>query len=243
MAQIGVRLSEARADGAVNLVSFGLRNLTHDESHETAAPLAPGEAFSTSIVMNGNAWRFAKGSRIRLALSTGMWPIAWPAPEPVELTLYTGSSHLTLPARADRELDDRLPALPPAHRTPLDPRTELTPAAPLVARFEEDFRTGRLAFIHVEDAGTIRMDRNGWHSGNVIRRRFEIAPDDPLSARLLLNGEDRYGRKGLDVRIRTRLEMTADRENFRVHAHLDVFENGRCVFARAWLEDLPRDGA
>ena len=192
--------------------------------------------------MNGNAYRFAKGSRIRLALSTGMWPIAWPAPEPVELTLYTGSSHLTLPARADRELDDRLPALPPAHRTPLDSRTELTPAAPVVARFEEDFRTGRLAFIHVEDAGTTRMDRSGWHSGNVIRRRFEIAPDDPLSARLLLNGEDRYGREGLDVRIRTRLEMTSDRENFRVHAHLDVFENGRCVFARAWLEDLPRDG-
>ena len=94
VAQIGVRLAEARADGAVNLVSFGLRNLTHDESHETVAPLAPGEAFSTSIVMNGNAYRFAKGSRIRLALSTGMWPIAWPAPEPVELTLYTGSSHL-----------------------------------------------------------------------------------------------------------------------------------------------------
>ena len=242
VAQIGVRLSEVRADGAVNLVSFGLRNLTHDESHETAAPRAPGEAFSASITLNGNAYRFAKGSCIRLALATGMWPIAWPAPEPVKLTLYTGSSRFVLPARRDREADDDLPPLPPAHRTPLDPRTELEPAAPVVARFEEDFRTGRLAFIHVEDAGTTRMDRSGWMSGNVIRRRFEIAPDDPLSARLLLNGEDRYGREGLDVRIRTRLEMTSDRENFRIHARLDVFEDERCVFARAWLEDIPRDG-
>ena len=243
VAQIGVRLSEVRADGSVNRVSYGLRNLTHDETHETVAPCKPGEAFSAAVTMSGNAYRFAKGSRIRLALSTGMWPLAWPAPQPVELTLFTGSSRLTLPERPDQEEDRSLPRLPPPCRTPLDPRTKLVPAEPVIARFEQDYRSGRLVFIHVEDGGVTRMDRSGWHSGNVIRRRFEISPDDPLSARLLLNGEDRYGREGLDIRIRTRLEMTSDRDNFRVHAHLDVFETGRCVFSRTWLEDIPRDGS
>ena len=242
VAQIYVRLSEVRSDGTVNLVSFGLRNLTHDDSHERVTPLSPGEAFNVQITMNGNAYRFAKGSRIRIALSTGAWPLAWPAPEPVELTLFTGCSRLVLPVREDRKEDRRLPQLPPPRRTPLDPRTVLSPAKPVVARFEEDYETGRQAFIHVEDGGVTRLDRTGWHSGNVIRRRFEIAPDDPLSARLLLSGEDRYGREGLDVRIQTRLHMTSDKENFRVHAHVDVYENGRCVFSRVWLEEIARDG-
>ncbi len=242
VAQIALRLSEVRSDGAVNRVSFGLRNLTHDDSHETVTHLTPGEPFEVSVVLNGNAYRFAKGSRIRLALSTGLWPIAWPSPEPVTLTLRTGVSRLSLPVREDREEDGQLPPLPRPQKTPLDPRTALRPGAPVVARFEEDHATGALVFVHEEDGGVTRMDRSGWHSGNVIRRRFEIHPDDPLSARLLLKGEDRYGREGLDVRIRTRLELTCDKADFRVHARLDVFENGRCVFARAWLEDIQRDG-
>ena len=242
IAQIGLRLSEVRADGTVTLVSFGLRNLTHDESHETVTPLSPGEAFTASITMNGNAYRFARGSRIRLALSTGMWPLAWPVPEPVVLTLFTGSSRLELPVRPDRQEDGTVPALPPPRRAPIDPRTPLVAPEPVVARFAEEFRNGRLAFVHVENGGVTRVDRSGWHSGNVIRRRFEIEPDNPLSASLQLSGEDRYGREGLDIRIRTRLEMTSDERDFRVHAHLDVYENGRCVFSRAWLEDIARDG-
>ena len=158
VAQVSARLSEVRADGAVALVSFGILNLTHDEAHERVTPLVPGAPVAVRLRLNDNAHRFAAGSRIRVAVATGLWPIAWPAPEPVTLTVTTGRSTLTLPVRPDRAEDAALRELPPAACTPLAPRTALRPAAPVVARMEEDLATGELAFVHVEDGGTTRLD-------------------------------------------------------------------------------------
>ena len=243
VAQVSARLSEVRTDGAVALVSFGLLNLTHDEVHERVTPLGPGKPATVRLRLNDNAHRFAAGSRIRVAIATGLWPIAWPAPEKVTLTVTTGRSTLTLPVRPDRADDASLRELPPPARTPLAARTVLRPAAPVVARMEEDLATGELAFVHVEDAGTTRLDASGWTCGNVIRRRFEIRPDDPLSASVELEGEDVYGRAGeLDIRIRTWMRMTSDAARFHVHARLEADEDGRCVFSRTWLEAIPRDG-
>ena len=243
VAQVSVRLSEVRADGTVVLVSFGILNLTHDAEHERVTPLVPGEPIIVRVRLNDNAYRFAAGSRIRVAVATGLWPIAWPVPEPVTLTVTAGRSTLTLPVRPDRAEDAALRELPPPASTPLAPRTALRPAAPVVARMEEEVATGRLAFVHVEDGGTTRLDTSGWTYGNIIRRRFEIHPDDPLSASVALEGEDVYGRAGeLDIRIRIWMRMTSDDAKFRVHARLEADEDGRCVFARTWLEAIPRDG-
>ncbi len=243
VAQVSARLSEVRADGAVALISFGILNLTHDETHERVTRLVPGKPATVRLRLNNNAHRFAAGSRIRVAVATGLWPIAWPAPEPVTLAVTAGRSTLTLPVRPDRDEDAALRGLAPPASTPLAPRTALRPAAPVVARFEEDVATGRLAFVHVEDSGKTRIDSDGWSFGNVIRRRFEIRPEDPLSASVELDGEEVYGRAGeLDIRIRTWMRMTSDGASFHVHARLEADEDGRCVFSRTWLEAIPRDG-
>ena len=99
MAQVSARLSEVRTDGAVALVSYGILNLTHDEAHERVTRLVPGAPVAARLRLNDNAHRFAAGSRIRVAISTGLWPIAWPAPEPATLTVTAGRSTLTLPGR------------------------------------------------------------------------------------------------------------------------------------------------
>ena len=95
----------------------------------------------------------------------------------------------------------------------------------------------------MEDAGTTRLDANGWTYGNRIRRRFTIRPDNPLSASVELEGEDTYGRTNeLDIRIHTRMRMTSDATSFHVHAHLEADEDSRRVFSRTWHETIPRDG-
>ena len=98
--------------------------------------------------------------------------------------------------------------------------------------------------MHEEDAGTTRLDTNGWTYGNLIRRRFTIRPDDPLTASVELEGEDTYGReRAPDIRIRTRMRMTSDATSFHVHTRLEADEDGRPVFSRTWRETIPRDGA
>ena len=53
------------------------------------------------IKLDDIAWRVPKGHRIRVAISTSYFPMMWPAPEPVTLTLYAGKSQLFLPLRKD----------------------------------------------------------------------------------------------------------------------------------------------
>src|SRR5688500_20347685 len=48
------------------------------------------------------------GNRVRLAVSTTFWPMIWPSPEPVTLTLHAGRSRLELPVRPPRAGDAEL---------------------------------------------------------------------------------------------------------------------------------------
>ena len=242
-AQLSVRLSEVRTDGQVTQVSFGVWNLTHDEKHENIAPVETGVPVRLRVRLNDNAYRFAAGSRIRVAVATGLWPVIWPAPEIVKLQLTTGVSTVSLPVRADRDEDLNLRELAPAESTPVPSRTKLKPHQPVVCRQEEDMATGKLAYISIENEGITRIDGNGWEHGNTIRRRYEINARDSLSASLDLEGEDVFGREGeLDVHIATRCRITSDRTDFHVEAELDATENGNLVFSRRWKESIPRDG-
>ena len=101
-AQVCVRLCDVAPDGASLRVSYGLLNLTHRDSHEFPAPLEPGKRYRVRVQLNDIAHVFPAGHRIRVAVSTSYWPIAWPSPEPVTLTLYAGASTLELPVRPPR---------------------------------------------------------------------------------------------------------------------------------------------
>jgi hypothetical protein len=44
------------------------------------------------------------------------------------------------------------------------------------------------------------------------------------------------------VAIQTEVEISSNREAFRVEAHLAAHEGGRAVFERSWDEQAPRVG-
>jgi hypothetical protein len=46
------------------------------------------------------------GHRLRLAISTSDWPLAWPPPEPVRLSVFTKNTRLRLPVWPSREHDE-----------------------------------------------------------------------------------------------------------------------------------------
>ena len=97
-----MRLNDIAPDGASTRVTYAVLNLTHRDSHEKPRALKPGKAYTVRVQMNDIAHAFPAGHRIRLAISTCYWPLAWPAPEAATLTLTTGASTLTLPVRAPR---------------------------------------------------------------------------------------------------------------------------------------------
>jgi putative CocE/NonD family hydrolase len=239
---VAVRLSEVLADGAVSQVSYGLVNLTHDAAHETVTPLVPGSRRRVRVQLNDNAHRFRAGSRIRVAISNAFWPIVWPSPHPVTLTVVTGTSTLHLPIRPDRAEDSALAPLPYAEQSRIHPRTTIEAAVPTVARFERDVATGALDFVHEEDDGKVRL-HHGWTTSDRTRRRYHIEPDDPTSACVSWHGLQSYGRTGaFDIEIEATQSIRCTKTDFVLHATLEARRDGRPVFARSWLEHIPRDG-
>jgi putative CocE/NonD family hydrolase len=240
VAMVAAVLSEVLPDGAATRVSYGLLNLTHRKSHEEPEPLRPGRRYRVRVQLNDCAHRFGKGNRVRLALSTSYWPIAWPAPEPVTLTIHTAGSQLVLPVRPRRPADARLPAFPPAESAAPLRQTELRPAQSDWS-VTKDIASGEVRWRREADEGERRIDEIDWTVGARTDKTLAIRPDDPLSARATVRTEKTYGRGRWSVRIVSEVGMGVTKDAFRITASLTAFEGRRQVFARRWEEEIARD--
>jgi putative CocE/NonD family hydrolase len=92
VALVCVRLSDLAPDGQVTKVTYGLLNLTHRDGPSNPVKLEPGRRYKVKVRLNEIAHVFAAGHRLRVAVSTSCFPLTWPSPEPVTLTLHAGES-------------------------------------------------------------------------------------------------------------------------------------------------------
>ncbi len=239
VAQLAVRLSDVAPDGSATRVSYGLLNLTHRESHERPEPLAPGRRYRLRVGLKNVAQRFAAGHRLRLSLSTSYWPLAWPAPEPVTLTVYAGGSRLHLPSRRPREEDDRLaPFAEPEAAAPL----ATTTVAPGEYRWQvlRDLIEDRHTLEVVEDGGTWRTDSHGLETGLHGLERYSYRGQDYASVRGEAEWAAEMRRGDWAIRTTTRTALTADSEAFYIDAELVAYEGEKEVFRRKWERRIPR---
>jgi putative CocE/NonD family hydrolase len=240
LAFVAARLSDVAPGGAARRVSYGLLNLTHRESHEHPTALEPGRRYRVRLQLNDVGQAFPPGHRIRLALSTAYWPIAWPSPEPVTLTVYAGTSTLTLPVRPPDPADAALPPLPPAETAPPLPVTAFEDAR-TERVVHHDAATGVVTLDWTQDSGRHRYDDLDLTVHTIAADRFTIRPEDPLSARAEVGWTVRFVRGDWRVETRTRTVLTATRTTFELTATLDAFEGDVPVHHQEWTRSIPRD--
>jgi putative CocE/NonD family hydrolase len=240
IAFLAVRLNEVTPDGTSARVSYGLLNLNHDSTHEHPKPLVPGRRISATVRLNDIAHAFEAGNRIRVAVSTSYWPLAWPSPEPVTLGIFTGSSRLVLPSRAARAEDKKLrPFSDPEAAPPLG-KTYHRPA--MGRRWvERDIGRGMTTYRIEEDMGRFTIDHLGLETDFVQSEAYRIADDDPLSAEIDIRYVISIGRKEWQTRTETRTVLRADKTHFTLEGSLDAFEGEKRLVSRQWNERIPRD--
>ena len=139
-------------------VSYGVLNLTHRESHEQPALLAPGERYRVRIQLNDAGSVFPAGHKVRLAISTAYWPMIWPSPETATLQIFAGT--LDLPQRSPNVADAKLAPFPEPETAPPEKPTSL-----------------RRDDVRIE-----RIDRIGLESGTQDKTEYRVEDNDPLSA-------------------------------------------------------------
>ena len=236
------RLCDVAPDGASTRVTYGALNLTHRDSHEFPEPLEPGRRYRIRLRLNDVAQRFPAGHRIRLALSNALWPLFWPSPEPVTVTLATGTATLSLPVRRPRDDDAALrPFGPPESAAPWK-TVEIEPSD-YRRRVSIDDTTGAARVTVVNDGGLRRDPATGWTFGARAEQSFDVAEDDPASARVDIRWVWRFRHPGrdLDIRTETRSTLACTKDDWLFWADCEAFENDRRVFARSWDKTTPRD--
>lgn len=241
VAMVAAVLSDVLPDGAATRVSFGLLNLTHRDSHEHPEPLEPGRHYTVTVQLNDAGHRFEAGHRIRIALSTSYWPVAWPAPENARLTLNAGESVLDLPVRPADDGDAMLAAFagpegaPPLHATV---------QAPPVYRNEilHDLVSGIVTqHQHTDEGVVVYDDHNGWTVSSTHDAIYSADPLDPQSARVDITWTENYSRGGWAVSSRTRSVMSVTRTDFVIHAELVAHMGDDLVYEQKWDRKIPRD--
>ena len=180
-ALVGVRLCELFPDGTSALVTRGVLNLTHRESHETPSALEPGRRYAVRVPLDVDRARLRGGKRLRVAVSPAYWPWLWPSPEEVTLTLHSGS--LELPVRPPRTEDGRLPEFgEPEHSPPLE--IEDAGPGPWRARSRPIWPRPRREGLRLGSRGLgalVGVDLETSDSSHCV---YSIVEGDPLSAKV-----------------------------------------------------------
>ena len=235
-AQIAVRLNHLHPDGASTRITYGVLNLSHRDSHAEPAPLQLGEATRAELHLDHIAYRLPKGHRLRVSVSTNYWPLVWPAPVPATVTLFSGTMNLPVRRTATRA-GASFP--PPVAAAPWETH-ELRPASNTRKR-EVDMKTGVVSLVIEDDFGKRQDADHGLTTGSVARERWDIHPDDPLSARGRCHWTDEFERDDVKLRTETYSEMWSDETTFFLTARLEAYENDRLIYERDVSEEIARD--
>jgi predicted acyl esterase len=243
---VAVRLCDVAPEGPSTRVSYGLLNLAHRASHERPEPLVPGERYRVRVELNHVAHAFPAGHRVRIAVSTCYWPIAWPSPHRATVTIWSGESAVELPVRPPDPADDALPPFPPPEVAPGSEHTPLLPRS-FQRVMERDLTTNEL--VHTLASGTeigghsvARLDDIEMDLGYAITKRHRIQENDPLTARTELVQHVTLERPedGWVIRVDCTVRVAAEAHRLAFDCEIEAREGGTVVRARRWRESVPR---
>ena len=115
--QIIARLSDVNADGIAARISYGVRNLALDDRLDRMSSTSKPGSFAADIHLHSTAYRVRKGHRLRLALSSSLWPIIVAKAPTADIQLDSGV--LRVPV-TEQELSGLKTPLPPAIDLPAE---------------------------------------------------------------------------------------------------------------------------
>jgi hypothetical protein len=228
------RLSDVAPDGTVTLITGAGRAAVADPLRDP--PAADG---ALPLELHVTSWVFPRGHRIRLAVSSALWPMIWPAPQPGESTLRFGpdGTRLVLPVVPPAEAERPAPQFP-------EPGPEEPPQG---VRHWGEILPVRWT-VHRDEAGTVSVSWRGTSGsefpwGRVVDEeylRYEVHDDRPAQASA--HGEART-EVHLDGRLlvtTSTLDLDGDETSLRYRFRRELRSDGLVIRERTWERRFPR---
>ena len=237
-AMVAVRVVDVAPDGAATLVTRGVLNLTHRDSHEHPEALQPGRPVHVRFPLHAVGYQVPAGHRLRFALAPTLWPTVWPSPVRVTLTIHPEHSRVWMPIR-DPGGEAEFP-FPEPEQARFDHRPLAAAERGTVTR---DLATGVTTVVYEEEGG-FRLPLDGGEelrSAPWERDTFEIQDEEPTSARAVSERRIDLSRGDWSTRVEAYGEMTCSSDAFRVTTSVTAWAGNEQVFTREWSFSFPRD--
>lgn len=252
---VAVRLCDVAPDGSSQLVTMGLFNLTHKDSHEFPVPLVPNEPVHVTVPLLATAHRFQPGHKIRMSVSAACWPLLWPSVKETTVSIMEAAIRLPVRNSAEGSHDEweqrefRLP--PTVLASPIT--VHGTPTKKLL---QHDLVSGESTVKIVTEDWQFD-DSNGLYYYTYECDEYVRNPHDPLSAQAVCTRVIKYKRMSIatatagicgdnehfswDVEVRTESRMTGDETRFFVTNRLEAFDRGEPFRTRQTQAEIARD--
>ena len=238
---IAVRLCDVWPDGASTLITRGLLNLSQRTSKSEPESIEPDLQTSVTVKLNHVGYVVPAGHKLRLAVSTSYWPMAWPSPENATLSIHTKDSRLKLPVRTANPTPGKLTEFETAETGEALPTTQLGEIKQH-RKVTVDPVSGEYVFEIFADNGKIRFEGNQLEMASTTLQRYTIHPDNPLTAKAQYEWRWEYSR-GSDWHTKTitRTEITCNLNRFFLKAESAAWCNRQEIFRKTWNKKYPRD--
>jgi uncharacterized protein len=237
IATLVVRLTDVAPDGAAALVTKGVLNLTHRESHSDPSPLTPGQVYEVEVMLDATSWRFEPGHAIRLSISGADFPNSWPSPK-----LYIGKIHAGA-ARASR----LIPPVVPAREVPLPEPVFLPPAVEAVVESQGEPPVWHVVHDHIGDTTSVQIrtaGRTRVDDKTTVDRIGDATAlvHNATPARATIRGLSQvvlhWPQRTIDARARGQIESTKD--TLHVTIQLEITMDGVPHLSKQWTRSIPR---
>ncbi|MEL6421047.1 MAG: CocE/NonD family hydrolase C-terminal non-catalytic domain-containing protein, partial [Pseudomonadota bacterium] len=239
-ALLAVRLVDVHPDGAATRITHDVLNVRHRDDPANPSAVPVGEPLPLTLSFDDVGYRIPAGHRLRLSLSTAYWPLIWPSPALVTLSLDPATMRLVvpgIPAGVDRTIADHLP---PPQSAPEHP-TRIIREGAHKRMLEVDQATGAATIHILDDFGREENLETGIIVEEIARETQVIQPDDPLCASMSAHWTQVRTRGDWHTRTEAHARMTADRHAFTIEAQVDAYEGTEKIHTKTWRETVPRD--
>jgi putative CocE/NonD family hydrolase len=238
IAALSVRLIDVAPDGSAALVTKGVLNLTHRESHSDPSPVEPGQIYALRIELDATSWYFAAGHSLRVSIAAADFPNSWPTPKLHTGMIYLGGeqpSSITLPVLGLQE-----PTLPaPVLQPPAPYKAQVTSYAnkPIFSVTRDHI--ARSAAVRVGTSARTRVSAQVEFERSADATAT-VSEDDPAHAtirglnRVILHWPERT----IETTARAQVESTAGTLNVTIQ--LNITLDGQPYHSRRWAKSVRR---
>ncbi|MFB9123759.1 CocE/NonD family hydrolase [Paraburkholderia dipogonis] len=238
-AQLVAKLSAVAPDGAATLLTYGATRVRPSLEKSDRESLDTEQGTDILLAMDDVGVTIPMGYKLRLALSTGSFPLLWPNSTCSAVTLRPGRQHLHLPVFIGGAITCPFEDAPAFSEVDM----EGVRAPSLTRTISEDMGAGRVTVEIRNDLGQTVFTDHGLCTDQLVQESYAALHDDPQSVEARLSSTNRLSRGDWKIEVNTSLSLSSDAENFMIDASQVAKLGDEEVHRRNWHRRVPRTSA